>query len=421
MAVAITAIPAINIGGRNSFATDLPKAAIARPQALEQAYAYLPAQTRFDAFVALKDGRQLAQWGEVDLPINTHSVRKSLLSGLYGIAVSKGYLRLDQTLAELGIDDKVMPLTAIEKSATVRDLLMSRSGIYIEAAGEAKGMKDTRPQRGSHRPGEFFYYNNWDFNVLGVIFERRTGMSIGQAFYEWIAKPTGMATFKPGHVIYDQPGYTEHCQFVIFMSAADLARFGMLYANGGRWGTRQVIPQAWVEQSTKAYSDVRDMDPFDAYGYLWWLDRKAAVVWADGWGGQFMIVDARRHLVVVSRNDTGRSLLQLGLFVLFDGDGWRSHHQRLHELMIEAAGGDKASGHQSGNALLAGRKRFAGWTTYLPPPAVAAAEHSIITKPLRVVSLSRVPPCSSRWGLALAGAVECVMQPDAAPVERLRA
>lgn len=334
----VTSIPVISRGERNAFATTLRPAPVKDNKLIQQAYVYLPQKTQFDAFVALKDGGQLAQWGEADLPINTHSVRKSLLSGLYGIAIARGYIRLDQTLGELGIDDKVKPLTAMEKSATVRDLLMSRSGIYIEAAGEAKGMKDGRPRRGSHRPGEFFYYNNWDFNVLGVIFERRTGLTIGQAFYEWIAKPTGMTTFKPGHVIYDQPGYTEHRQFVIFMSAADLARFGMLYASNGSWNGHQVIPERWIRESTQPYSEVHDMPPFDAYGYLWWLDRRNDVVWADGWGGQFMIVDARRHLVLVARNDTGRNLLQMGLFAAFGKDGWRSHLQRLHEMMIEAAG-----------------------------------------------------------------------------------
>lgn len=337
LALGVTAIPAIAVGGRNTFATALPKAAVAHPETLRDAYGFLAKDTRFDAFVTLQDGQELARWGAADLPINTHSVRKSLLSGLYGIAIERGYVRLDQTLSGLGIDDSVVPLTVMEKSATVRDLLMSRSGIYIEAAGEVKGMKDRRPRRGSHKPGEFFYYNNWDFNVLGVIFEQRTGMSIGQAFNEWIAKPTGMTSFKPEHVIYEQPRYTQHRQFVIFLSAADLARFGMLYAQGGRWGSTQVIPEHWITESTRGYSAVDDMDPFASYGYLWWIDRDG-YVWADGWGGQFMLVDAKRHQVLVARNDTGRSLLQMGWFVLFDGDGWRSHQQRLHALMVEAAG-----------------------------------------------------------------------------------
>lgn len=337
--LSITAIPAISIGRPNATGTPLQPAHPVHPEALREAYAYLASQTRFDAFVALQNGRQLARWGEADLPINTHSVRKSLLNSLYGIAVDKGLIDLDQSLQEIGIDDKVMPLTAIEKTATIRDLLRSSSGIYIEAAGEAKGMKDGRPRRGAHRPGEFFYYNNWDFNVLGVIFERRTGMTIGQALYEWIAKPTGMTVFKPGHVIYDQPRYTEHRQFVVFMSTSDLARFGMLYADGGRWQGKQVIPATWVSESLKEQATGPGMnEPFDAYGYLWWIDRDAQVAWADGWGGQFMIVDARQRMVVVSRNDTGRSLLQLGWFMAFDDDGWRSHHQHLHELMLVAAG-----------------------------------------------------------------------------------
>lgn len=337
-ALIYAAIPAIAPAISSAGAGPLPRRAPADPAALREAYAYLPAQTRFDAFVAVHQGSELARWGDADLPINTHSVRKSLLSALYGIAIDKGYLRLDQSLAELGIDDRVVPLTAQEKRATVRDLLMSRSGIYIQAAGEARGMKDSRPRRGAHRPGEFFYYNNWDFNVLGTIFERRTGLSIGEAFERWIARPTGMTGFRAAHVIYEQPGYTEHRQFVIFLSAADLARFGMLYADRGRWGGVQVVPQAWVERSTRACSPVADRDPFDAYGYLWWVDRDADTVWADGWGGQFLIVDPRRRLALVSRNDTGRSRLQLGWFVLFDGDGWRSHHQHLHRLMIRAAG-----------------------------------------------------------------------------------
>lgn len=342
LAVAVAAIPPFGAGDRNRFATSLPPARVVDPGALAQAHAFLLGHTRFDAFVALHEGRQLMAWGETDLPINTHSVRKSLLGALYGIAIDKGYVRLDQTLAELGIDDAAVPLTPAEKQATVRDLLMSRSGVYLEAAGEVQAMKDGRPRRGSHRHGEHFYYNNWDFNVLGVIFERRTGMDIGQALYEWIARPTGMTTFKPAHVIYTRVRHSEHRQFVIFMSAADLARFGMLYADGGRWRGRQVVPAAWVEESTRSWSDVADQPPFDGYGYLWWIDRDAGTAWADGWGGQFLLVDPRRRLALVSRNDTGRSRLQLGWFMLFDDDGWRSHHEQLHRWMIQAIRPDVA-------------------------------------------------------------------------------
>lgn len=58
-------------------------------------------------------------------------------------------------------------------------------------------MIDARPGRGSHTPGTFFYYNNWDFNVLGTIFEQTTGKRIFDTFYEEIAQPIGMEDFSP--------------------------------------------------------------------------------------------------------------------------------------------------------------------------------------------------------------------------------
>jgi CubicO group peptidase (beta-lactamase class C family) len=87
-------------------------------------------------------------------------VRKSLLSALVGIGVAEGRIRLGETIGALGIDDRDPGLTETEKEATIRDLLMARSGIYHPAAYEAPDMKARRQQRGSHPPGSFWYYNN---------------------------------------------------------------------------------------------------------------------------------------------------------------------------------------------------------------------------------------------------------------------
>jgi len=84
-------------------------------------------------------------------------MRKSLMSAPFGIYVAEGKIDLSSTLKELGIDD-LTPLTEVEKTATVKDLLSARSGMYIEAAGEAPSTKAVRPARGSHAPGTFWYY-----------------------------------------------------------------------------------------------------------------------------------------------------------------------------------------------------------------------------------------------------------------------
>jgi len=310
---------------------------IKNPKRLKEAYEFLKEKTEYDAFIAIKNDSVLASWGDIHLPIMTHSARKSIMSVLYGIAIEKGLIRLNQTLAELKIDDNKAPLTPLEKTCTVRDLLMSRSGIYIEAAGETKEMKAARPQRGMHKPGEFFYYNNWGFNVLGTIFERQTHLSIGDAIEEWLAKPLGMKKFRASHVIYKQPDYSEHKQYIIFMTAEDLARIGMLMLNDGKWYNKTIVSANWVAESTYPHSEDKNNEPFDHYAYLWLNDTDEGTFWASGWGGQFMIVDRKNSLVVVSRNDTGRSKLQQGLFMWKGKQGSRKHHQDLHHLMIEAS------------------------------------------------------------------------------------
>jgi len=126
------------------------------------------------AVIVVQNGRVVDQWGPVDQKILVRSVRKSFLSALYGIHLAEDRIDLGKTLGQLGIDDHAPGLTAIEKQATILDLLRSRSGVYHETNSETKSARAGRPARGSHPPGSFFYYNNWDFNALGAIFQQVT-------------------------------------------------------------------------------------------------------------------------------------------------------------------------------------------------------------------------------------------------------
>ena len=115
-----------------------------------------------------------------------------------------------------------------------------------------------------------------------------------------------------------------------------LTRFGTLYIQGGQWAGQQVIPAYWIEESLTACSQISGPEPFDGYGYMWWLDSIDQTAWADGWRGQYMIIDRNRQLVAVSRNDTGRDLVSITWVRLFGKDGFRDHHQTLHPLMAQA-------------------------------------------------------------------------------------
>jgi CubicO group peptidase (beta-lactamase class C family) len=262
------------------------------------------------AVMVVQDGRVVASWGDVQRRVGIHSVRKSFMSALYGIAVADQKIRLGKTLAELGIDDKPPRLTASEKRATVRDLLMARSGIFHEAAYETRTMKETRPERGSHAPGTFWFYNNWDFNALGTILRNSTGEDTFAAVERHLARPLQMQDFTAADGRYVTHKSSEHPAYTMEFTARDLARFGWLYLNQGKWGARQVIPAEWVAESTKPHSD--NVRSGVAYGYLWWVAQKNKQFKADtgrgsfsarGSGGQYIIVSPARRIVVVHFND----------------------------------------------------------------------------------------------------------------------
>ena len=156
------------------------------------------------AAMIVQGGSVVDAWGDIDKKIDAYSVRKSLISALYGIYSSEGVIDINQTLEQIGIDDTPDPLTKAEKQARVVDLLRARSGVYHMVDFETEIMKKNRPARGSHPPGTYFYYNNWDYNVVGTIFEKETGKKIGDAFYERIAKPLGMEDFQPGDVFISE-------------------------------------------------------------------------------------------------------------------------------------------------------------------------------------------------------------------------
>ena len=253
------------------------------------------------AVMIVHNGRAIASWGEIGRKVNVRSVRKSLLSALYGIAVSDGRIDLASTLGQLGIDDKPPSLTDAEKQATVRQLLMARSGVYHPAAYESKDMTEKRPARGSHLPGSFWYYNNWDFNALGTIYQKATGEDIFQSFKRRIAGPTGMEDFSDRDGRYVSNADSVHAAYPFTMTARDLARFGQLILDGGRWNGAQVVPGEWITQSTTSYSQTDRGDR--GYGYCWWVlppERwGAGAAVAAGHGGQVVAVIPAKRLVLV--------------------------------------------------------------------------------------------------------------------------
>jgi len=257
------------------------------------------------ALMIVTDGKVVFEWGKTANNIYSHSTRKSLLSALYGIYAAEGRIDTSLTIEQLGIEEKV-PLTEIEKQAQVIDLLKARSGVYIPAAAEAKSMSDARPKRGSYEHDKNWYYNNWDFNVLGTIFRDQTGEDIYKAFSKRIAEPIGMQDYIPEKQNYSyEQNFSIHPAYPFLISTRDMARFGQLFLQQGQWNGKQIISADWVVDSTRSYSDTGPS--WRGYGYMWWTIEanhqglKKGDYYASGYGGQNMFVLPRMNTVIVHR------------------------------------------------------------------------------------------------------------------------
>jgi CubicO group peptidase (beta-lactamase class C family) len=270
-------------------------------------------------------GEVIFDWGKTRKKHTIHSIRKCLLNSLYGIAVADGIIDTTLTMRELGIDDIEPRLSENELDARIIDLLKSRSGIYHPAAAVSEAMLREMPERDTHLPGEHFYYNNWDFNVLGAILEQQTGRSMYELFLEQIARPLGMHDYKGTYVsidaeqegveIPDTDGFYQYEKskssypaYHFRMSARDLALYGQLYLQKGRWNGQQIVPAQWIELSTRPWSVVNPEYGL-ARGMLWGVvlnegDQDSNSFYHTGAGMHMLGVYPSSDLVFVHRVDT---------------------------------------------------------------------------------------------------------------------
>jgi CubicO group peptidase (beta-lactamase class C family) len=262
------------------------------------------------AVLVVDDGVVVGQWGAVDQKWRCYAMRRVFLNALYGIAVAAGQIDVQKSLAQLSIDDLPPALSAEEKKASVLDLLKSRSGVYHPAASDTPEMKAHRPKRGSHPPGTFWHFNNWDFNALGTIYEQATKWSVFTGFDRLIALPLQMEDFDAADdTRYFREPISLHPADMFRMSSRDIARFGLLYLRHGAWaGNKQIVPANWIDQSIHPYSQVGSIGGF---GYLWWtalngdfipfVDLGDDAFGVEGTHGHYLVDAPALNLVVVHR------------------------------------------------------------------------------------------------------------------------
>ena len=273
---------------------------------LDELSTYIKKNTPATGVVVTSKGKVVYEYGDIEKVTYIASCRKSVMSMLYGKYVDNGTIDLNQDIGGLGIDEKD-GLLPKEKEATVYDIITSRSGVH-HVASNAGYDKESFQERGSVEPGEYFVYNNWDFNVAGHILELYAKRSVYEEIEDQFARPLGFQDWNIKN--QKKSGNKRKSQYLayhIYLSTRDMAKLGQLMLNEGQWNGQQIISKEWVKKTTSTITPFETMverfGPADpngvhmSYGYMWWLidnyrgnpAYKGAYT-AIGYGGQFITV-----------------------------------------------------------------------------------------------------------------------------------
>lgn len=296
------------------------------------------------ALVVVKDGRLVAEgyFNGVRRQDKTHlqSVTKSFTSAAVGIALAEGCLEsVDQKLVEFFPEFVPKLSDARKKLVTVRQLLQMRAGFPWEETDQRlwqallKGaLLDLVVEYPLvNDPGTAFAYSNLSSHWLGVIVARACKTDLKSFEEEHLLGPLNVT---PGEWLRDRDGYYVGLA-EMRLTARDMARFGQLYLDEGRYSGRQIVPSEWVGASLENYSKEawiavppqRHAGRYFAelgYGYQWWSARVdgRGVDFAWGHGGQLIVLLDQLDMVVVTKSDPwrGRS----------DAESWKHERATLN-------------------------------------------------------------------------------------------
>lgn len=273
--------------------------------------------------VVVRNGYVVFEWyrpgSKPDDPQNVASVAKSVISALVGIAIGAGHLRgVDQKILDFFPEYEAGSSDASRRALTLRHLLTMTAPVGwqtgpwgMEPLDRLRRQRDwvrfslDLLGRGSE-PGRF-QYSAVCAHLVSAILTRATGTSAREYANERLFRPLGMAEIPDREMtsftrddvfganvsgwIQDPSGITAG-GWGLTMTPRDMARLGFLYLNRGSWDGRQVVPAAWVAESTA--SNAND------YGYYWWLrgSGRDASYSAAGSGGNLIWCAPAYDLVV---------------------------------------------------------------------------------------------------------------------------
>ncbi|MCL2128991.1 MAG: beta-lactamase family protein [Treponema sp.] len=279
-------------------------------EALEDVYRYVHEDTNFwqiRSLLVFKNNKLVAEsyMKDRDDRTNLHpiwSCTKQVMGILTGIAIDKHLISINDTI----LDHLPQVSNHPEKSKiTIENLLTMKSGINFDngedndkwGSGKELDTLDYVLGMGMQAsPGSMYRYKDGDPHVISAILQERTGITTS----DWARK-----------VLFDKIGITRLDWYIyndgrtmggwgILTTPREMGKIGQLVANDGMWNGEQIVSKNWIDDMTTARVPPTETQNTDvAFCYLWWKDIKRNVDFAWGHGGQYILINKDKNLIVV--------------------------------------------------------------------------------------------------------------------------
>jgi CubicO group peptidase (beta-lactamase class C family) len=254
------------------------------------------------SLMLLRHGHVVAEgwWApyHAQAPHSLFSLSKSFTSTAVGLAIAEGKFRLDDEVLKFFPEDAPAEPSNNLKAMRVSDLLRMSTGHQTEP-----GRKPDQPwtktflaQPVPFKPGTHFLYNTSATYMLSAIVQKATGTTVLDYLRPRLFEPLGIEhpTWEASPQGITVGGYG------LSIRTEDIARFGQLYLQKGKWQGKQLVPEEWIDaatarQTSNGSSPKSDWD--QGYGYQFWRCRHGAYR-GDGAFGQYCIVLPEQDAVI---------------------------------------------------------------------------------------------------------------------------
>jgi CubicO group peptidase (beta-lactamase class C family) len=268
------------------------------------------------SLMVLRHGKVVAEgwWAPYapDLKHTLYSLSKSFTSSAIGLAVAEGKLKVTDKVVSFFPKDVPAEISANLAAMRVQDLLTMSTGhdkdstASLRSSGENNWVKSFLAQPVEHEPGTFFVYNSGATYMLSAIIQKLTGQTLLQYLTPRLFTPLGIE----GMDWEVDPNGINTGGWGLRLKTEDIARFGQMYLQKGKWNGKQILPESWVAEATTSHIQSKggarkaeENDWLQGYCYQFWRCRHDAYR-GDGAYGQYCIVLPKEDMVIAITSET---------------------------------------------------------------------------------------------------------------------